>query len=145
MKKMILTLAIAVSTLSVFAGEETVNSRVLNAFKNEFNTAKDVIWTEGDNFYTASFVYNDRYVYAFYDTDGELLGLTRNMSLLDLPMNLQKNIKNKYNNYWVSNLLEVSKPENTSYFITLENANTKIILKSYGGSDWSVYKKIKKV
>ena len=36
MKKMILTLAIAVSTLSAFAGDENVNQKVLDAFKTEF-------------------------------------------------------------------------------------------------------------
>jgi hypothetical protein len=145
MKKMILILAVAVSTLSAFAGEETVNSKVLNSFKAEFNAAKDVVWTTGANFYTASFIYNNKYINAFYDTEGGLIGITRYLSLLDLPMNLQITIKNNYGSYWVSDLFEVSKHESTSYYITLENADTKVVLKSYGGSDWSSFKKVKKI
>ena len=51
MKKMIMTLVIAVSTLSAFAGEEAVAPKVLDAFKNEFNTAKEVEWTVGSDYY----------------------------------------------------------------------------------------------
>ena len=46
MKKIIVTLAIALSTLSSFAGEVKVSSKVLDAFKTEFASAKEVIWTD---------------------------------------------------------------------------------------------------
>ena len=49
MKKMIVTLAIAISTLSAFANDENVNQKVLDAFKTEFTTAKDVEWSAGSN------------------------------------------------------------------------------------------------
>ncbi len=87
MKKMIMTLAIAVSTLSVFAGEELVNAKVLDAFRKEFKTAKEVEWEAADNYYKATFSYNDKYVFAYYNYDGELLGLTRYISSVDLPLN----------------------------------------------------------
>ena len=143
MKKLILTLAIAVSILSSFAGEVRVSEKVLNSFQSEFTTAKEVEWTVGSNYFIASFTYNEQHVFAYYGTEGELLGLTRYIIQSELPMSLQKGIKNSYANYWISDLFEVSKNEGTSYFITLENADTKMVLKSSGGS-WSNYKKIKK-
>lgn len=100
-------------------------------------------WTVGSNYFIASFTYNEQHVFAYYGTDGELLGLTRYIIQSELPMSLQKGIKNSYANYWISDLFEVSKNEGTSYFITLENADTKMVLKSSGGS-WSKYKKIKR-
>jgi hypothetical protein len=57
---------------------------------------------------------------------------------------LQTNLKNNYSNYWISDLYEVAKPENTSYYITLENADQKIVLKSTGGSNWTIHKKSNK-
>jgi hypothetical protein len=155
MKKMILTLAIAVCTLSAFAGntfgnpmaaagEEHVNQKVLDAFKTEFSTAKEVEWTVGSNYYMATFTFNEKYVFAYYDKDGELLGLTRYLSPLDLPIALQSNLKKKYADYWISDLFEVAKNDGTAYYITLENADTKIVLKAAGSNDWSVYQKIKK-
>ena len=140
---MILTLAIIVSTLSAFAGDEHVNQKVLNAFKTEFTTAKEVEWTAGSNYYKATFNYNGKYVFAFYNENGELMGLTRYLSPVDLPIALQKNLKKDYEGYWVSDLFESAKNDATSYYITVEDADTKIVLKSSGNS-WNVYNKIKK-
>jgi hypothetical protein len=144
MKKMIMTLAIVVGTLSAFAGEENVDPKVLNAFKAEFKTAKQVEWTAGNNYYRATFTYNDKHVFAFYNSEGELLGLTRYISLVDLPLMLQGNLKKKYSDYWISDLFEVAKNEGTTYYITLENADTKIVLKASDGNDWNMYQRIKK-
>ncbi len=143
MKKIIVTLAIAVSTLSAFANDENVNQRVLNAFRTEFATAKEVEWTVGSNYYKATFVYNESYVFAYYNESGELLGLTRYVSPVDLPLALQNSLKKNYEGYWISDLFEAAKNDATSYYITVENADTKIILKSSGNS-WDVYSKSKK-
>ena len=42
-----------------------------------------------------------------------------------------------------SDLFEAAKNDATNYYITLENADTKIILKSSGNS-WDIYTKSKK-
>ena len=144
MKKMIMTLAIALSSLAVFAGEENVSQKVLDAFKNEFSIAQQVEWTVGDSYYKAAFVYNNQHVFAFYDMDGELIGLTRYMSSVDLPINLQLSMK-KGNGYWISDLFEVAKNESTTYYVTLETADTKIVLKSADGNSWENYQKTKKI
>ncbi len=144
MKKMLLTLAIAVSTLGAVAREANVSEKVLKAFNTEFNTAKDVEWTVANDYYMASFTYNEKFVYAYYSTEGELLGLSRHMSPADLPLNLQTSLKKDYNGYWISDLMEVAKPEGTSYYITLENADSAMILKASGGTGWTQFKKVKK-
>jgi hypothetical protein len=143
MKKIILTLAIAVTTLSAFAFKG-VNEKVLKSFHADFNTAKEVVWTAGNNYYKAAFTYNEKHVFAYYSQDGELLGVTRYLSPADMPMHLQTALKKDYSNYWVSDLFEVSKPEGTAYYVTLENADTKLVLKAANGSDWNYYQKVKK-
>lgn len=144
MKKIIMILAVLISTTSAFAGEENVTTKVLNAFKAEFNTAKDVEWTVGSNYYKAAFVYNEKHVFAFYNKEGELLGLTRYLSSDDLPLNLQNNLQKSYSKYWISDLFEVAKSDGTAYYITLEDADTKLILKASAESDWSAYQKTRK-
>ena len=138
-----LTLAIAISTLSAFAGEEEVSQKVINAFKSEFNNAGDVSWTATNEYYKAAFTFNGKHVFAYYNTDGELLALTRYMSSEDLPLNLLNPLKKKYSEYWISDLFEVAKTESTVYFVTLENADTKLILKA-SGNGWVVHQKEKK-
>ena len=85
------------------------------------------------------------YVNAFYNTEGELMGLTRNITSLELPMNLQASLKKSYEDFWISDLFEITRSNTTGYYITLENADAKIVLKATAGEDWSVYKKVKKV
>ncbi len=140
---MILMVAIALSTLSAFATDENVNQKVLDAFKTEFSTAKEVEWSVGSNYYKATFNYNGKYVFAYYSENGDLLGLTRYLSPVDLPIALQNNLQKSYEGFWVSDLFEASKNDGTIYYITLENADAKVILKSSGNS-WDIYDKIKK-
>lgn len=140
---MILMLAIALSTLSAFAADENVSQNVLDAFKTEFSTAREVEWSVGSNYYKATFYYNGKYVFAYYNENGDLLGLTRYLSPVDLPIALQNNLKKSYEGFWISDLFEASKNDGTIYYITLENADAKIILKSSGNS-WDVHNKVKK-
>jgi hypothetical protein len=142
MKKILVTLAVTIITLSSFAGEVKVSSKVLDAFQTEFAAATDVTWSEGNNFYKAAFLFNGQHVSAFYNMEGELIGTTRYISSLDLPIGLQANLKKSYANYWISDLFEVSNSEGISYYITVENADNKIVLKSaIGDANWKVYKK----
>jgi len=144
MKKLVLTLAIAITTLSAFAGEAGVDQKVLNAFSKDFKTAKEVEWTIGTNYYRADFTYNEKHVFAYYDKSGELVALTRYVSPNDLPLALQSNLKKSFSDYWISDLFEVSNTDGTSYYVTVENAETKLVLKAGDGKSWDQYSKSKK-
>lgn len=148
MKKIILSavFALLLATSSLFAAEAPeVNAQVLNAFKTQFAGATGVEWSTGSNFYKASFLYNNNYVFAYYNTEGEFMATVRNISSVNLPMMLQTNLKQNYDDYWISDLYELAKNDGTAYFITLENADQKIILKSSGGTEWTLHKKSGKV
>lgn len=145
MKKMMMTLA-AILTLSlgVFAADENVNSQVLDAFKKDFANATEVNWTSGADYYKASFHMNGRKIYAYYSTEGDLMGLTRYISSADLPLMLQTNLKKEYGDYWITDLFEVAKEEGTSYYVTVEDADHKVVLKSTEGGNWKVFRKSNK-
>ena len=147
MKKimMVLALALTVGTSFAYTGEEAINKQALNAFKNEFAGATDAAWTVGNNYYKVIFSLNDQKLFAYYNMQGDFLGVTRNISSLQLPLSLQTSLRRTYNTYWISDLFEVSNNDGTNYYVTLETADTKIILKSADGSDWAVYQKSKKI
>ena len=145
MKKVLMTLAIAISSIVAFAGEENVSKDVLNSFNKEFNGAKEVRWTTATDFYKAEFILNDQYITAFYNKDGEFLGMTRNISSLNLPLKLQSKIRSEYAEYWISDLFELSDNDGTHYYITVENADSKVLLKSSDNTDWNIYKKMSKI
>ncbi|MCZ2458453.1 MAG: hypothetical protein LC128_02410 [Chitinophagales bacterium] len=143
MKKIILSIAMFVTfgTMSAFADSSTVNPKVLAAFNNDFKNTGKVEWTTGMDYFKATFVFNGSYVFAFYSTDGKLLGITRNISSLDLPVSLQRNLKKDYSNYWISDLFELSNGNSTSYYVTLEKAESTIVLKADAGGEWTLYSK----
>jgi hypothetical protein len=144
MKKTLLALVVLVSSLAVNAADENVSDKVLNAFKTEFTTASQVEWSTGPNYYKASFVFNDKHVFAFYNAEGRLLGLTRNITTSELPLKLQADLKKNYDTYWISDLFEAAREEGTSYYLTLEDADTRLVLKASADNSWAVYQKTKK-
>lgn len=144
MKKIILLLAITISALSAFAIDSTIDHRILKAFEQEFSTAKDVTWSRGTDYYKAEFTFNGICVNAFYNKDGELMGLTRYITSLDLPLKLQANLKKSHSGFWIKDLFEVTMSESTAYYITLEDADNIVVMKASADGDWSIYKKVKK-
>ena len=137
-------LVVSLGAVNANPGSEEVDARVLGAFNKEFATAKDTTWTLAFNYYQASFVYNEQHITAYYNTEGELLGVARFISPVDLPLALQADLKKNYQPYWISNLFEAATSEGTTYYITIEDADQSIVLKSDNARDWDQYKKVKK-
>jgi hypothetical protein len=145
MKKIFLLFAIAASSLTAFAGEKDIDPKVLKSFKGEFAAAREVTWTATGDYYKAEFIFNEQHVTAYYGIDGELMGLSRHITSFDLPLNLQADIKKSYSEYWITDLIEVTKSNSTTYYITIEDADTQFVLKASGGESWTEYKKVKKI
>jgi hypothetical protein len=147
MKRLLLTLTIALSLISFssFANGEDhdVSPRAIQSFNSSFKNVSEVYWTITNNYYKVNFAMNGQYVSAFYDADGKMIALTRNISSLQLPIALQAQLKKNYDCYWISDVLESATEDGTSYYITLETADTQLILKSTGDS-WSTFKKERK-
>jgi hypothetical protein len=145
MKKMLMTLAAIVTLgMSVLAADGNVDSQVLNAFKKDFASATEVTWTSGTDYHKVSFFMNGQKIFAFYSTEGELMGMTRYILSADLPLMLQTSLKKEYGNFWISDLFEVAKEDGTRYYATMEDADHKIILQSTDGNNWSVFRKSNK-
>ena len=144
MKKIVLTLVTAlIIVTSVFATKE-VTSEVLEAFNAKFPGAKEVSWASGSNYYKAAFIFYGTHMVACYDMNGKFISVTRNMSSTELPLYLRNSIKNNYTNYWITDVVEESNKNGFTYYITLENADYKIILVSKKGSNWELYEKHEK-
>lgn len=144
MKKILLVITMILTlAANTFAGEE-IKPEVLDAFNSKFNNAKDVTWMAGSNYYKATFIYYGSQMFAYYTTTGKLMGVTRNISSTELPLFLRNNLQKKYQDFWITDLVEESNTYGFSYYITIEDANQKIVLKSKYGSDWTIYSKQQK-
>jgi hypothetical protein len=148
MKKSILTwaliLMVGIST-SFAHGKEGVSEKVINSFKKEFTEAQNVQWESTKDLAKATFTIHGQVMFAYYNNDGNLLAVTRNIVAAQLPISLLTDIKKNYNEYWISDLFEMSSDNNTTYYITLENGDQKVVLKSDDSRNWETFKKEKKV
>lgn len=145
MKSLLIALTIVASSFTqpTFASAPIVTPSVIKSFQTTFANAKDVTWTSGDQMFKAHFEYNGQVVTAYFSTAGNLVAVTRNITSHQLPLTLQAEMKKGHENAWISNLFEVTNDEGTSYYATIETADSKVVLKS-NGQTWTNYSKAKK-
>lgn len=146
MKKILLALGliVAMGITSAFAGEIKILPKIAEAFKKDFSSATEVNWETRNDYYKAAFTMYDQKIFAYYSLEGDLISITRYISSLQLPLQVLTQLKNNYSHYWIRDLFEVSNSEGTHYYVTLENANSILILKSTNSSSWKSYsRKIK--
>jgi hypothetical protein len=147
MKKTIFSLAIAlVMGTSVFAANnnDEINSLAVQSFNKEFVGAKNIMWEQKADFIRATFSLNGQVLFAYYNNEGTLTAVVRNIRSEQLPLGLLTSLKNDYTKFWISELFEMASGDQTSYYITIENADKKIVLRSSGNEGWEVYSKTRK-
>lgn len=147
MKKSILTwvLLLTVGLSSTFAHiKENVNEQVISAFKKDFATAQDVSWEKSKDLSKATFKLNDQIMYAYYADGGSLVAVVRNIVSSQLPITLLSDLKKNYNGYWITDLFEMASDNTTSYYVTVENGDQSVVLKSSGLNSWETFRKDKK-
>lgn len=147
MKKSILTwvLLLTVGLSTTFAHKyENVNEQVINSFKKEFASAQDVSWEKSKDISKATFKLNDQVMFAYYTEEGSLLAVVRNIVSSQLPINLLSDLKKNYAGYWISDLFEMASDNTTYYYVTLQNSDQSVVMKSFGAAGWETFKKDKK-
>ena len=135
MKKIILTCAVmlTVGLAAAFAGsKDGISENAMAAFKNDFSSAKNVSWQQSRSYFKA-----------FYNYRGDLVAVVHHILSTDLPQDLIDQLKKDYGNYWITDLFELNSDEQHIYYVTMENADGTIALKSDGKSGWDFYKRIK--
>ena len=144
MKKALLILAISFGVVSASFANESINARAEQSFKKEFAQAKDVKWQRSGDMAKATFTLNERVLFAYYSQEGELVAITRNITTDQLPITLLNSLKKNYSDFWITDLFEMVSGGQTSYYITVENADSKVVLKSDDFAEWTGFKKEKK-
>jgi hypothetical protein len=147
MKKMILSLAtVMMMGFSVFANgnDNVATPEARNAFKKDFATASNIRWEQTSNFLKATFTFNGQILTAYYFANGDLQAVVRNITSDQLPLNLLTSLRRDYTEYWITDLFEISSNGETTYYVTLENSDKKIVLKSDDLASWEQYSKEKK-
>lgn len=140
-----ITALLSITNLKASASDEIkVSAAIMASFNSSFKNASEISWKYAGNYYKADFALSGQYVTAYYDVTAKLIAVTRNISSLQLPITLQTNLKNEYEAFWITDLFELSDDDGTTYYVTVENGDSKITLKSTSVNEWSVYQKTRK-
>ena len=147
MKKMILSVVVMlfIGVSSTFANRtENVNQKAQNSFSKDFATAKEVKWEATKEFSKVTFTLNAQVMTAYYNANGEMIAMTRNIVSGQLPISLLTSLKKDYSEFWISDLFEMAAENSTTYYVTLENADTQLVLRSDNNGNWELFKKERK-
>lgn len=145
MKHLLLTLTIsAASVFHAAKANEPITPTVLASFRSTYKQAQEVHWTDIGNTYKASFTLDGKYATAYYATDGNWIGTSRNISVSELSPKYRSNLRKELKKAWVSDLIVLSTNEGDVYFATIETADVKKVVKSEIGHRWSEYRTFEK-
>jgi hypothetical protein len=147
MKQLFLSIAtMLMMGVSAFAAnnDEVVNQQALRSFKKDFASASNISWEQKETYTRATFSLNGQVLFAYYNTNGDLQAVVRNIVSDQLPISLLAELKKDYAEYWITELFEIATDDQTTYYVTLENSEKRIVLKSQGANFWSVFNKMKK-
>jgi len=136
-------LALIMSLCSFAKPADSVNGEIKNAFRKSFQNAQIMNTEVRKGFTKLTFKINDVIMFAYYSDNGQLLAVTRNITSAQLPLSLLMSLKNDYSGYWITELFELTGDNDNCYYISLENADGKIVLRSTG-EFWEEYSNTKK-
>lgn len=129
---------------SSYAAPANTSPVVMQAFQSSFYNAKEIQWEQVGVLSKATFVLDGQYRSVFYNSDGELMAVTQNLSTSQLPKALQASLKKELQGRWISNVFVVTIEGETTYYASLENRDTTMVLISAGTKKWAVYQKSEK-
>ena len=148
MKKIFLSIAtvlmMGAGAFAANTNDDNVNQQTIASFKKDFAAASNILWEQKVGYSKATFSLNGVILFAYYDNNGDLTAVVRNITSEQLPINLLTSMRKDYEGYWISDLFEVASGDQTNYYVTLENSDKKIVLRSEGVDTWTVYSKEKK-
>ncbi|SRR6266498_2157610 len=132
MKKIILATAVSVAfSIASFAGEKNIDPKLLKDLTTTLRNSMQVHWTSKAEYSKATFSFNDKTAFAFYDqNDNELIGFGIQSDKTDLPQVISDAIKNKYGDWAVVDAMTFIDTQGyINYFVQVEKNNKSFALK----------------
>jgi hypothetical protein len=107
-----------------------VSEKVLKAFKETFANASNVVWTEMENNFKATFLLSEIRARAIYDNDGNLLQTVRYYDGKYLPPNIVASLKKRYGGKEIFGVTEISSENDMAYHVTLKDEKNWYVVKA---------------
>ena len=104
----------------------------------------NVKWNEGKDIISASFILSDSRIVAYFTTEGQLIGTERNVLFNQLPLNVIKEINNRYGNAPIFDIVEYTSGTETFYGMVVDTPTKRLKLKISAEGDVTIQQKEKK-
>jgi len=143
-KVSIIALMVITIASSAFAGDNKLDFKGADAFKRSFPQASEVSYTVKKDFTEVNFTWHNLKLQAFFDRMGNYIGLSRDISVKDLPLSYVININRQYKGFDITEAIEFDHSENgLSYYVTVVKDDRKYVLNVATDGSISVFKKMK--
>jgi len=140
---LVIALFLTLGVSSSFAATTTPNNEenqvVLASFHKDFRTAEVMVVEAKKEYTKVTFKLNNLVLFAFYNENGELLAVVRNILSSQLPIQLLMDLKQNHNNCWITDLFEINSNGQTNYYVTLEDGDNQTTLRSTSSNNWETY------
>jgi hypothetical protein len=142
MKTLLISFSLLLNSFFAIADttEPIVSPSALTSFEASFSKAINTTWEDMGTFYKVSFQLNGTNTTAFYQPDGKFMGVATNLSSEKLPVALRKTLQKELAKSWITDLVVLHNEEGTTYYVNIENADTKTVLKSVRNKKWAFFK-----
>ncbi len=142
MKQLFSLLIVALLSVSAsYASESPATPAAFISFNTSYPKAQEIKWSKVDSYEKVNFKMDGQEQTAFFTQDGEWIATTRNIPLEQLPKALKENLKNEMNDFWITDLIIMSTGSGDTYYVQLENADSKLIKQSVSGKRWTSFTK----
>jgi hypothetical protein len=135
---------LSVITATAFVGARPGGNPAEATFQKEFSGATNVKWNEGKDIISASFLLSDSRIVAYFTSEGSLIGTERNVLFNQLPLNVVKEINNRYGNAPIFDIIEYTSGTETFYGMVVDTPTKRLKLKITGEGDVTVQQREKK-
>ncbi|GAB4093675.1 hypothetical protein [Flaviaesturariibacter terrae] len=115
------------------------NPTVTAAFESRFGGASNAQWTELNGLFKVNFTFDGTVLNAYYNSEGSLIALTRQLSPATLPAALRASLSAEMNGRWISDLFVVETEKGKTWYVTLQSADEKVVLRSVQQRKWKQY------
>ena len=143
---LILVLVASAITQTVSAADEKVSPRLSQALVKEFSGAQAIHWQafKGKDIYQASFIFNNQRLFAFFNSDGELLSTGRYVAEANLPILVSKSIAERFAGFNIKEVVEYTRDGDTQYALVLENSKKTVLANAFTDGGIAIISKKKK-
>ncbi len=116
-------------TMSAFAANNDVSKYLVKQFQKQFGHATNVTWKITSNFTSATFTLDSEKTSVFYNTTNDLIAVSKEVTVQDLPKAAQRTLAKKYSNKTITSVIDFTDGNgNESYYIQLDSNNQKTII-----------------